>query len=123
MNPLLLYMDEDIMEDALVRGLRARGLDLLLVSEAGRQNCSDEDQLVYATITGRVLGSYNVHDYARLHVEWIASGQSHCGLILMEQQRYSLGEEIRMLVRFANFTEMAAMRNRIVYLNAGLVAD
>jgi len=123
MNPLLLYMDEDIMEDALIKGLRARGLDLVLTSEAGRQNFSDEDQLAYATILGRVLVSYNVRDYAALHCQWIVSGQSHCGLILLEQQRYSLGEEMRMLVRFANFNQMPAMRNQIVYLNERLVAD
>jgi hypothetical protein len=44
-----LYIDEDAMARALVQGLRARGVEVMTVFEAGMIGQSDTAQLAYAT--------------------------------------------------------------------------
>jgi hypothetical protein len=58
----------------------------------------DEDHLSLATAK-RVLYSFNIRDYHEIHTEWTSSGRSHAGIILAQQKRYSIGEQIRRLVR------------------------
>lgn len=81
-----LYLDEDAMKKALVSALRARGLDVLTAHEAAMIERPDEDHLAFAAAEGRVLYSFNVADYCRLH----AQGRPHFGLLLAQQQRYSV---------------------------------
>ena len=66
---LRLYMDEDFMRAALARGLRARGIDVLTAQEAGMIERSDPDHLAFAAGAGRVLCTFNVGDFWRLHSE------------------------------------------------------
>ena len=49
----------------------------------------DERHLEYATTQGRVLYSFNVRDFYRLHTAFLAQGKAHAGIILAPQQRYS----------------------------------
>src|SRR5262249_38988845 len=93
-----LYMDEDSMEDALVRALRVRGLDVLTAHEAGMIEQSDADHLAFSTAEGRVLCTHNVGDFWTLHSEVLAQGQHHAGIILVPQQRYGIGELLRRLL-------------------------
>lgn len=44
-----LYLEEDSMGHALVRALRARGMNVLTALEAGMIARSDEEHLEYAT--------------------------------------------------------------------------
>jgi hypothetical protein len=55
-----LYIDEDAMARALVTGLRARGVDVTTVLEAGMSEQDDMAQLEYASQHGRVLYTFNV---------------------------------------------------------------
>ncbi len=89
---LRLYLDEDAVSRALVRGLRARGVDGVTNSQSGLVERSDADNLEYATSEGRTLVSYNVAEYCRLHNDWLSRARSHAGLIVTQQQRYSMGE-------------------------------
>lgn len=89
-----LYVDEDAMARALVQGLRARGIDVLTVVEAGMSEQNDRAQLEYATAQGRVLYSFNVGHFWRLHSEYLMQGKNHAGMILVYRQRYSIGEQI-----------------------------
>ncbi len=50
-----LYLEEDAMRRALVRELRARGLDVTTALEAGMVEREDGAHLDYATAQGRVL--------------------------------------------------------------------
>jgi hypothetical protein len=93
-----LYIDEDAMDGDVVRGLRSRGIDVVTAADAGMIRRQDEDHLHLATSHGRVLYSFNVGDFHEIHTAWMASGRSHCGIVLTQQQRYSTGEQIR---RFA----------------------
>ena len=86
------------MDKALVSALRARGVDLLTAHEAEMIERQDADHLAFAAREGRGLYSFNVADYCRLQ----AQGRSHAGLILAQQQRYPVGDQMRRLLRPAH---------------------
>ncbi len=102
---------------SLVRALRARGVDVLTALEAGKVGCSDEEQLAYATKEGRVLFSFNIRDYYRLHQAFLERGESHAGIILARQQRYSIGELTRRLLRLIATKSAEEMRNHVEFLS------
>ena len=53
--PILLYIDEDAMAGILVKGLRARGFDVVTVLEEDMTGRDDEAQLEYASERKRTL--------------------------------------------------------------------
>ena len=83
------------MRHALVGSLRAHGVDVLTAFEAGMIEKPDEDHLAYATAQDRVLCTFNVRDFFRLHAEYQQKGRRHAGIILVAQQRYFLGDQVR----------------------------
>jgi hypothetical protein len=109
-----LYLDEDTMDKALVSALRARGVDLLAAHEADMIERPDEDHLAFAAREGRGLYSFNVADYCRLQ----SQGQSPAGLILAQQQRYPVGDQMRRLLRLVSAKSAEEMRNHIEFLSA-----
>lgn len=106
------------MDKDLVQALRARGSDVLTASEAGMIGRSDEGHLKWAAEQGRVLYTFNVGDYYRIHREYLARGQSHAGLILARQQRYAVGEQTRRLLKLIATRSAEDMQNHIEFLNA-----
>ena len=115
---LRLYMDEDSMDQDIVRALRVRGIDVLTAREAQMDGSVDSDHLAFAARQGRVLCTFNIGDFAALHVEYLTEGRQHAGLLLVQQQRYLVGELIRRLLRFASALSMTEMVNRAEYLSA-----
>jgi hypothetical protein len=114
-----LYIDEDAMRSALMQALRARGVDVTSVGEQGRQGYSDEQQLEFATTEGRALYTFNVKDYVLLHIRFLEQGLSHAGIIVADQHRnYSVGEQMRRLLRLMAAMSAEEMRNQIIYLSA-----
>lgn len=92
MSRISLYVDEDAMHSMLVRALVGRGVDVRTALDCGMINRSDDDHLQYATLQyataeGRVLFSYNIADYCRIHDEVLRGGKSHAGILLTAQQR------------------------------------
>jgi hypothetical protein len=118
MSQTRLYLDEDAMRRSLVFGLRARNVDLLTASEAQMVNHGDQDHLAAASAAGRVLYTFNVADYCALHEIWISQERFHAGIIVAPQQRYSVGEELRRLMRLIGTVPAEEMRNRIEFLSA-----
>jgi len=115
---LPLYFDEDSMTRGLVMALRARGVDVLTALEADRIERPDEEHLEYATSQGRVLCSYNVADFYRLHTTYLQTSRTHARLILVRQQQYSIGEQMRRLLRLMATRSPKVMRNRVEFLSA-----
>ncbi len=116
MSDIRLYFDVDSMERAVIAGLRARGIDALTSQEAGTTNQSDEEQLRFARSEGRVLFTFNASDFCRIHTQWLASGNSHAGIILAPQQRYTIGERIRRLLKLVAAVSASEMHNRLEFL-------
>ena len=65
------------MSHALVRGLRARGADVVTALEEGMIQRNDEEHLEFAAKTGRVLYSFNVADFYDLHSRYLSVGNEH----------------------------------------------
>lgn len=113
-----LYLDEDSMRRSLVRGLRARGIDVITALDAGMIERADKEHLDFATAQGRVLCSFNVGDFYDLHGQYLAEDRSHAGMILMQQQRLSVGEQMRRLLRLVALRSAEDMENAVEFLNA-----
>lgn len=75
------------MSRALLRGLRARGIDVTTVLDEGRVDDSDRAQLEYAWQTKRVLYSFNVSDFCRLHKEYLTEEKPPAGIVVVYRQR------------------------------------
>lgn len=96
-----LYLDEDSVNRALILALQARGMDVTNALDAGQAGRTDSEQLEHSTAAGRVLFTYNVGDFFRLHTRLLEEGATHGGLILAPQQRYSVGEQMRRVLRIS----------------------
>ena len=111
-----LYIDEDTQSNALIRALRSRGVSLLTTSEAGMSRQTDEEQLRFAASQNQVLLTNNIAEFARLHGEWLAGGESHSGIILVRQQKWGPGELARRIIRV--LAQSPGMRNRLEFLSS-----
>jgi predicted nuclease of predicted toxin-antitoxin system len=65
--------------------LRGRGFDVLTTEEADRNTALDEEQLAFATAEGRCIVTFNIRDFAPLHVQSQAVGRAHAGIIVSQQ--------------------------------------
>lgn len=106
------------MRNGLAGALRAHEVDVMTVAEARMLGQTDEAQLLWAASQQRVLYSFNGRDFGALHRRWISSGQQHYGIVLAPQQRYSIGDQLRRLLRLLHTRTADDMRNRLEYLSA-----
>ena len=116
MNLIKLYFDEDAMHSRLATALRSRGVTVVTVMDAGLAEKSDDEQLAFATERGCVLYTFNVSDFYRLHTLWVGAGREHAGMILAPQQRFSVGEQLRRILRLRATTTTESMRNQVEFL-------
>ena len=105
------------MQRAIILGLRARGLDATTAQEAGMADATDEEHLEFARTQGRVLFSFNASDFIRIHTEYLSQGKSHAGIILAPQQRYSVGERIRRLLKLVAARSAEEMQDQVEFLS------
>ncbi len=73
-----LYADENT-RDAILQGLRRKGIDMITALEDGCSGHSDEEILRRATQLGRVLYSEDA-DILRIAVDWQRAGRCFCGI-------------------------------------------
>jgi hypothetical protein len=111
-----LYVDEDAMARAVVQGLRARGVDVITVLEAGMSEGEDIAQLEYAATQGRVLYTFNVGHFSQIHTAYLNQGKSHAGVIVVYRQHYSIGEQIRRLLKVINTKSAEEMKDNLYFL-------
>ncbi len=111
-----LYLDEDAQDNDLIHALRLRGVDVVKAWAVGMQQREDEEHLLFATSQNRVLYGFNVGDYQLLHTQFLTQGRSHAGLVLAKQQVYSVGEQMRRLLRIVGAKSADEMRDQIEFL-------
>ncbi len=104
------------MDSDLIAALRSRGVTVLTPLDAGLIGMPGEEQLAFATAHDCVLYTFNVSDFHRLHVDWISAGREHAGMVLAPQQRFSVGEQLRRILRLRAGTTTASMRSRAEFL-------
>jgi len=112
-----IYIDEDAMDGDLVEALRSRGVRVVTPLDAGLTARPDEEQLAFASQRGCVVYTFNVSDFYRLHTYWIASGRDHAGIVLAPPQRFSVGEQLRRILRLRAAMTAEDMRNRAEFLS------
>ena len=61
--------------------------------------------------------SFNASDFCRIHTEFLSQGRSHAGIILAPQQRYSIGERIRRLLKLIAARTAEQMHNQLEFLS------
>ena len=113
-----LYLDEDAMLRSLVRELRARGVDVTTPIEEGTLGLDDIEQLEYAKSNGRTIYAFNVSDFYNLHTQYIEQGKSHAGIILVHQQQFTIGEQIRRVLRLIANKSAEDIQNNIEFLSS-----
>jgi predicted nuclease of predicted toxin-antitoxin system len=113
-----LYLDEDAMDNDLVRALRLHGIDVITALDLGLISSTDLEHLQCAMESDRVLYSFNVSDFMNLHTHFPAAGKNHAGIIFGDQQRYSVGEQMRRIVRLVQMRSAESMRNTVEFLSA-----
>jgi hypothetical protein len=111
-------MDEDVMDKKLIATLRSKGVDILTAFEAKMIDQDDDKHLDYATAHNRVLVSFNVGDFQNLHKQYLNMGKSHAGIILSAQQKYSIGEYARRMLKLIASKSAEEMRNHLEFLSA-----
>ena len=114
---ITLYFDEDAQDSDLIQALGLRGVGVIGARVAGMRERKDEEHLLWAAAQKRALYSFNVQDYCRLHAEFLAQGRSHAGIILAKQQHYSIGEQMRRLLKLIATKPAEEMTNRVEFLS------
>jgi hypothetical protein len=112
------YFDEDAMDSDVVRAVRLRGVEVMTAYDLGLIGSSDEEQLAQATAISCVLYSFNVRDFMALHVSYLQAKREHAGIVLAQQQRYVVGEQMRRLLRLAVMKPAEAMASTVEFLSA-----
>jgi hypothetical protein len=116
-SQIRLYFDADSMQRGVLAGLRARGVDATTALEAAITERSDEEQVEFARSQGRVLFTFNASDFCRIHAELLRRGRSHAGIIVAPQQRDSVGERVRCLLKLVAAKTAEQMRDQIEFLS------
>ena len=114
---LRLYFDDDSAMNPLVASLRAAGVEVVTADEAGNRGKPDAAHFAFAAANGYTLCTSNIGDFLALHREWVAAGRSHAGIILITQQKFSIGEQLRRLRLMNELFEPADIANDFEFLS------
>ena len=123
MSQIRLYLDEDAMRLALAQALRNAGVDVVTTSDANNLSLPDEEQLIWAKKQNRVIYSFNISDFSRLHANFIEKNMVHAGIIMATRQSYSIGEQLRRILRLINTKSAEEMINQLVFLGPYIRAE
>lgn len=109
-----LYADENV-EGQIVRGLRARGLDVLTAEEDGRDETPDPEVLDRAGELGRIVFSRD-QDFLREAARRQREGEAFVGVIYAHKQRVSIGQCLDDLQLLAEVGSPDDFRNTVYFL-------
>lgn len=114
---LSLYFDDDSGRRRLVSALRNAGIDAVSSRETGSFGIADHEHLAFATQLGRVICTSNIGDFLYLHRQWLSQDRHHAGIILITQQRFSLGEQLRRFGFLNKLFEMDDIADRFEFIS------
>ena len=116
MTDICLYLDEDATSNQLLKSLRNAGVDVISTLEAQMLSQPDEKQLEWALVNRRVIYSFNVRDFYRLHTDWLVQGKSHPGIVL-GKQNYSIGDQMKGLLKLISIKSAEDLENQVEFLS------
>ncbi|MCX6831722.1 MAG: DUF5615 family PIN-like protein [candidate division Zixibacteria bacterium] len=114
MAALRIYADESVSV-AIVIGLRQRGVEAWCARDAGNLGLSDEEQLEYACREKALLFTHD-DDFLRIAHFRAQQGEDHWGIVFVHSKKFSPGECIRRLARYAITASAEEMKNRVEFL-------
>lgn len=114
-------MDEDSTARSLALTLKSREVNVITALEVDRLGYGDEEQLIWATSQGYTLYSSNIRDFYSLHTTFLEQKRDHAGIILVQQQKYSLGEIMRGLLQLIATKSAEEMLNQVEFLSAWII--
>jgi Domain of unknown function (DUF5615) len=109
-----LYMDVDVRQ-AIMDGLRLRGVDVLTAQEDGASRLSDTLLLDCAMALGRALFSQD-RELLREAPERQQRDMPFAGVIYAHQLKVTVGQEVRDLELLAHTSDPGDFANRAEYL-------
>jgi predicted nuclease of predicted toxin-antitoxin system len=106
---LKLLLDE-MMRHAIAEQLRARGHDVVAVTERPDLRSTPDGELMERAQTeGRAIVTYNYKDFILLDRDSRRAGRSHAGIVIMSSHRFpegkSTAQQISSLEAFINVGE------------------
>jgi len=113
---LAFYIDHQFRA-AVVRGLRARGIDVLTAFEDGAERYDDESLLIRATELGRILVTHDKGFLGRA-ADRQRSGREFAGIVFAAQSPIDIGKTVEYLEPLAHVMTADEMQNRVEYLPA-----
>ena len=108
------YMDQHV-KNAITRGLRRRGVDVLRVQDDGHGRADDDVILDRAALLGRLVFTLDDDFLAIAHGRQVA-GTPFVGVVYAKQRAVSIGTCVRDLELIAIVYELDDMANRVEYL-------
>jgi hypothetical protein len=111
------YFFDEHLPDAVAYGLRAVGIDVLTVDEAGRGALPDDEQLRFATAEGRVMVTHDA-DYLTLAAQFLTTGELFSGVVYSHPTKYqgNVGGLIQALKLIHGAATPDEMLNHVEYL-------
>ena len=106
-----LYVDESVPV-AIADGLKRRGVWARSARDVGTLGLTDTEQLQVAIDAQAAIFTHD-DDFLKMVIE---QRVSHCGVIYVHQQKYTIGECIRNLKVLTHTNTQSDLRNRIVFL-------
>jgi hypothetical protein len=111
---LKLYLDVHV-NDAITRGLRRRGVDVLRAQDDGAATLPDPKLLDRATELGRVLFTQDEDFLAEASYRQ-SSDKTFAGVIYAHQRGITIGQCIAELELLAKLCDLDEMANSVTYL-------
>lgn len=82
---MLLYLDDDSVDGAVIRRLADGGHDVLTPNEAGTARHADPVHFMCAIRTGRILLTHDHEDFTLLHDLVLVAGGHHPGILVIRR--------------------------------------
>lgn len=117
MAEAIRYFFDEHLPGAVADGLRAKGIDVLTVEEAGRTSLPDDEQLRFATAERRVMVTHDA-DFLTLAAQFLVAGEVFSCVAYSHPTKYQgdVGGLIQALELIHGAATPDEMLNHVEYL-------
>ena len=109
-EPIRFHLDENV-DPSVAEGLRRRGVDVTTTQAADLMRASDDKQLEYALVEGRMLVTHD-EDFLAMAKE----GVQHTGIAYCHPQSRTIGQTIAALMLIRDCLTLDEMKNHVEFL-------
>lgn len=111
-----LYLDENV-PPLVAKVLRDERLDVVSAYEVEMVGKDDEEQLRYATSSGRAILTFDQKHFRPLYDAWWFSGRTHNGVVLSREFKMDeIAELLRLIRNLISRVRPEELQNSLTYL-------